>query len=62
MTDLHEAAEHLRHSEIYLHKPTGQRYAVVYRVAGLNELHPVSGQCRYASDEQLRNSEIWSRV
>lgn len=61
MTDLHEAAEHIR-AETYLHKPTGKRYAVVYSVAGLNELHPVNGQCRYASDDDLKNSEIWSRV
>lgn len=62
MPDLHEAAEHLRHSDIWLHKPTNKRYQLAYSVAGLNELHPVNGQSRYASDEHLKNTEIWSRV
>lgn len=59
---LHEAAEHLRRSATYLHKPSGTRYVVHYSIAGLNELHPVYGSCKYASDEQLRNAEIWSRA
>lgn len=46
---------------IYLHKPTGIRYHLAYTVGGTNELHPISGACRYATDEQLANTEIWER-
>lgn len=62
MTDLIEAAEHVRRYDVYLHKTTGERYSLVYSVAGLNELHPIQGSCRYVSDDDLKNSEIWSRV
>lgn len=30
MTDLHEAAEHVR-AETYLHKPTNKRYVTQYK-------------------------------
>lgn len=46
---------------IYLHKPTGVRYAVVYSNNGAHELHPVSGPCKYATDESLANAEVWER-
>ena len=45
----------------YLHRPSGIRYHIAYTVAGVHELHPISGQCRYATDEQLANAEIWEK-
>ncbi|MDP3978383.1 MAG: hypothetical protein Q8P85_10385 [Pseudomonas sp.] len=46
----------------YLHKPSGVRYHIAYSIGGLNELHPISGPCKYASDANLANTEIWSKL
>ncbi|TLX52787.1 hypothetical protein DN824_21935 [Stutzerimonas nosocomialis] len=46
---------------VYLHKPSGTRYRIVHTAGHAHELHPISGQCRYATDEQLSNPEIWER-
>lgn len=46
---------------VYLHKSSGIRYRVAYTIAGTHELHPISGPCRYATDEQLGDAEVWER-
>ncbi len=53
---------------VYLHKTTGKRYYIALSSDGFHELHEaaeahaISGPCRYASSEQLANTEIWSKV
>ena len=42
----------------YLHKPSGVRYFIALNIGGQNELHPISGPCKYASDDHLANTEI----
>lgn len=46
----------------YLHKPSGVRYFIALNIGGQNELHPISGPCKYASDDHLANTEIWSKL
>lgn len=50
-----------RGGEIYLHKASGVRYRIAYSLGGANELHPISGPCRYATDDQLADSEVWEK-
>ena len=50
-----------RGGEIYLHKSSGVRYRLAYSLGGANELHPISGLCRYAIDYQLADSEVWEK-
>ena len=45
----------------WLHRPSGVHYRIAYTAAGVHELHPISGQCRYATDEQLANAEVWEK-
>lgn len=53
--------QQLQDSTIYLHKSSGVRYRVAYTSGGVSELHPISGACRYATEDQLSNAEIWER-
>lgn len=48
--------------DIYRHKTSGIRYRVAYTIAGTHELHPISGPCQYATDEQLGNAEVWEKL
>ena len=50
-----------RGGEIYLHKPSGVRYRIAYSAGEFHELHPISGTCRYATDDQLADSEVWEK-
>lgn len=51
----------LANSIVYLHKSSGLRYRAAYTSGGVSELHPISGSCKYVSDDQLSNSEIWEQ-
>lgn len=53
--------QQLQGAPIYLHKSSGVRYRVAYTSGGVSELHPISGSCRYATEEQLSNSEVWEK-
>ncbi|MCY1298790.1 hypothetical protein D9M70_482920 [compost metagenome] len=51
----------LAQSIVYLHKPTNTRYRLAFTISGTNELHPISGSCKYATDDQLANAEVWEK-
>lgn len=53
--------QQLQGASIYLHKSSGVRYRVAYTSGGVSELHPISGSCRYATEDQLANNEVWER-
>ncbi|MGF6695021.1 hypothetical protein M2318_005116 [Metapseudomonas resinovorans] len=53
--------QQLSNGIVYLHKSSGVRYRVAYTSGGVSELHPISGACKYATDEQLTNADVWER-
>lgn len=53
--------EHHR-CQIWLHKPTGVKYRKDASNGAVNLMQSLSAKARYATDEELRNSELWSKV
>lgn len=47
--------------DIYLHKPSGVRYALVRLLGDVWELHPVIGPEKRVSVAILRDAEIWQK-
>lgn len=46
---------------VYLHKPTGKRYALILEAGGTVELRGIFGESTYTSREKLNDPEIWER-
>lgn len=53
--------QQLQGASIYLHKSSGVRYRVAYTSGGVSDLHPISGQSRRVTNDELANSEVWER-
>lgn len=47
--------------DIYLHKPSGVRYALVRLAGELAELHAMIGPARHVSVRLLMDAEIWQK-
>lgn len=47
--------------DIYLHKPSGVRYALVKLSGKLAELHAMIGPVKTVSVRLLRDAEIWQK-
>lgn len=49
-------------SQIWLHKPSGVKYRKGASNGAVNLMQALSTKPRFATDEELRNSETWSKV
>jgi hypothetical protein len=48
--------------QVWLHKPTNCRAALICELAGLCELESIDGNTMYANRVDLDNPEVWRRV
>lgn len=48
--------------DIWIHKPTGVKYRKGENNGAAHLMQSLSTKPRYATDEELRNAEIWSKV
>lgn len=46
---------------VYLHKPTGKRYALIMEAGGTVELQDMQGYSTYTTSEKLANAEVWEK-
>jgi hypothetical protein len=47
---------------LYLHKPSGMRYAASLESAWSYELNPLYGHARHATLDDLADTEVWQRL
>lgn len=47
---------------LYLHKPSGIRYAASLESGRSYELNPLYGEARYATPDDLADAEVWQRL
>lgn len=47
---------------IWIYKPTGVKYRKDTNNGAVHLMQSLSAKPRYATDEELRNSELWSKV